>query len=236
MRQLWIVPTRGRPGNAARLVDAFRTTRGFVDTRLMLCADRDDPALPEYAAMMPPHGMYDWCSFQVDERRGLGGTLNFYAVAAAEQYDAVGFMGDDHLPRTPGWDVVLFNAVKDRSIALAYGDDRFQGENLPTAVLVTSGFIKTLGFMTPPGVQHLFLDNFWLDTGRALNSITYCPAAVIEHMHPQANGKAEWDSGYERVNSGAQWERDQIAYTGYKSVNWPADVSKLWAAQSVVTP
>lgn len=234
MRQLWIVPTRGRPQNAARLVEAFQTTRGLEGTQLMLCIDRDDPALPEYVTALPQHGTYDWLRVQVDERRGLGGTLNFYAVQNTDAYEAIGFMGDDHLPRTPGWDVVLWNAVRGRYVALAYGDDRLQGENLPTEVLVTSGFVKTLGFMVPPTVQHLFLDNFWLETGRALDALTYCPVAVIEHMHPQAQ-KSEWDAGYVRVNSSEQWERDQAAYGAYKSWNWPHDVSKLVAAQHAIT-
>ena len=54
--------------------------------------------------------------------------------------------------------------------------------------------------MVPPGMIHLYFDNFWLDFGRAMGKITYLPDVIIEHMHP-AVGKAVLDAGYQEVNA-----------------------------------
>jgi hypothetical protein len=69
--------------------------------------------------------------------------------------------------------------------------------------------------MAPPTLTHLYVDNAWLDLGRALESITYLPDTVIEHLHPHA-GKAEPDEGYERVNGDAMYDADRAAYDAWK--------------------
>ena len=43
-----IVPSRGRPGPMAELLDVFGQTA--VCTRLIICLDDDDPALPATAS------------------------------------------------------------------------------------------------------------------------------------------------------------------------------------------
>jgi hypothetical protein len=43
---LVIVPTRGRPAAATRLIEAFAATGATTD--LVFCVDNDDPHLPEY--------------------------------------------------------------------------------------------------------------------------------------------------------------------------------------------
>jgi hypothetical protein len=44
-------------------------------------------------------------------------------------------LGDDHRPRTKGWDRRLIDAIESLGGApgIAYGDDKLQGAALPTA-------------------------------------------------------------------------------------------------------
>jgi hypothetical protein len=107
-----------------------------------------------------------------------------------------------------------------------------QGVNLPTAVFMTSSIVTTLGYMAPPSLYHLFLDNSWKDWGNALRTrdlwrFRYMPDIIIEHLHPQA-GKSEWDEGYVEVNGGEMWTRDETAYKEYvDSGGEAADIAKL---------
>jgi hypothetical protein len=122
------------------------------------------------------------------------------------------FMGDDHRPRTLGWDqTLLYAATTDGAgPGIAYGNDLLQGANLPTQVCIDARIVELLGNMAPPQLTHLYVDNYWKALGEGAGCLRYCHNVVIEHMHPVA-GKAAMDAGYERVNSGEMYARDESA-------------------------
>lgn len=222
MNSIYLVPTRGRPQNAARLIKAFTDTcRG--DTRLVFIIDDDDPQLRGYLEVFTDPAVSPTFGFMVDTRRRLGPTLNYWAPKYAQSYDAVGFMGDDHCPRTEGWDMMLGAYVDVRRNAIVYGNDLVHGAGLPTAVLLGSEIIQALGWMVPPGLIHMYLDNFWKDLGEALGTLTYRPDVIIEHMHPIV-AKTEWDEGYTEVagfmgSDGETYHQFILAQGIVKSVN-----------------
>lgn len=223
----YLVPSRGRPVNAARLAQRWRETAAS-DTHLIFLIDDDDPELPGYEKALDEYGD-EQIFYMIDERRRVGPTLNHWAPKFAARYDAIGFMGDDHLPQTARWDTLLSEAIESQRYVIAYGDDLFQRGNLPTAVLMDARIIRSLGFMVPAGLTHLYLDNFWRDLGNELGTLRYLPHVVIEHRHPQAQ-KAEWDAGYREVNGGEMWEADTDAYRIFvQSGEFQTAVDKLRA-------
>lgn len=197
-----IVPTRGRPGNAARLAEAFRDTHA-LDAVPVFVADYDDPSLPEYRRLLDT-GDIPRLMIPEGAPGGAGMTrpLNYAAMRYAGLYDAVGFMGDDHLPRTPHWDSLVLDRLDSLSPRIVYGNDLLQGWALPTAVFMQSRMVKAMGCMAPRQLQHLYVDNFWKALGEALDGLVYLPEVVIEHLHPAA-GKAEMDDRYRTVNAPA---------------------------------
>jgi hypothetical protein len=216
-RLLTIVPTRGRPGNAAALIEAWGAVTG-PEAQLLFAVDDDDPALADYRSLNA--AMY------VGPRLRLGGTLNGVSAMFADSYDAVSFMGDDHRPRSAGW-ALRFLAELDRlGTGMVYGDDLIQGENLPTAIAMTSDIISVLGYMVPGGLVHLEIDTAWLLLGRAIGRITYLPDVIIEHMHPLV-GKAPDDAGYQEANDPAQYKADGHRLADWKLFQMPADVERL---------
>lgn len=222
---LYLVPTRGRPHNAVRLARQWSETT-TAGTRLMFCLDDDDPELPAYRALLDDVGM-DQKSFgySVGPRLRLGGTLNNYAPLVAPHYDAVGFMGDDHLPRTLGWDALLLGALCRGGVI--YGNDTIQGASLPTAVLLDSRVVRSLGYMVPPGLIHLYMDNFWRDLGQRLGTLRYLPDVVVEHLHPIA-GKVAWDARYQEVNAHEVYAADEAHYRQFiTSPEWRAAFTQL---------
>jgi hypothetical protein len=220
-----IVPTRGRSIEARRLVMAWAETG--ASCTLYLGMDDDDRSydLSTFTAMAQ-----EW---EVDlriahyPRTSMNGTLNRIAVEAAQEFAFIGFMGDDHVPRTQHWDRQLIKALI-RPCAIVYGNDLMQGANLPTAVFLDSRIVSTLGYIAPPELKHLFLDNAWKTWGEYLDTLTYLPDVIIEHMHPQA-GKAEWDEGHARVNSGEMWNHDRQAWNHYAADRLHEDIAKLAA-------
>lgn len=217
-----IIPTRGRSVNAFEVIEAFQQTRSCGPTKLIFGVDDDDPELEKYkdVEMVAP----EWVSFEYGPRLRMGGTLNKLAVKYAKEYEIIGFMGDDHRPRTHGWDASFVSQMVETSIQ--YGNDLIQGPNLPTAVFMTSDIINTLGYMVPPTMTHLFLDNFWLTLGKRLSRLTYRPDIIIEHCHP-VGGKVQWDDGYIEVNSSAQWNADEAAWNEYQATYLDRDIHAI---------
>lgn len=221
---VWIVPSRSRPSNIERLIAGFHTTR--VHTDLLVVVDNDDPELEEYLKVAGKASSFEWFTLAVWSRLRLAGTLNYFALAMASEYEQIGFMGDDHLPRTPIWDGLMSAKLRKMKTGMVYANDLFQRESLPTEVCMTSDIIRSLGYMVPTTMTHLYLDNFWLDLGRAIGRIEYLEQIVIEHIHPHA-GKAPSDAQYEDLNSNRQATADKHAYDTYKRKQFPTDVAKI---------
>ena len=78
--------------------------------------------------------------------------------------------------------------------------------------------------MAPPILKHLYLDNFWLDLGNAIDSIHYFDNVVIEHMHPLLE-KSSADNTY--FESWATVDHDKAMYEKYKDLDFLNDVNKV---------
>lgn len=225
---LMIVPTRGRPQNIAALLQSWAdTATGAADLAIVL--DEDDPLRPEYETHLD-NDLLAAIAGQVQfvlmhERLRLVGTLNQVATSYAAGYRMVGFMGDDHRPRSHGWDARFVECLS-AGAGIAYGNDLLQGEAMPTAVAMTSDIVTTLGYMAPPSFVHLCVDLVWKDWGQGIGRITYMPDLVIEHMHP-ANGKAPMDEGYADANSSERATGDAAAYHQYREQQLADDLAKL---------
>lgn len=222
---LMIVPTRGRPDSVTAILDCWRQTGATAG--LLFAVDDDDPLLAGYREHMETINdpRIHWVT---GPRLRLCGTLNKVALEYAPRYRFLAFMGDDHRPRTAGWDERLRICLSGGP-GIVYGNDLLQGALMPTAVAMTSDIVQTLGYMAPPALVHLCLDLVWLDWGRGMERITYLDDVVIEHMHP-ANGKAAMDAGYQECNSSEQSTADATAYFNYRdNGGLEADLEKLRA-------
>lgn len=209
---LVIVPSRGRPETVAVLAqELFENSGGRVG--LLFATDDDQPEYPTYPGVR----------FRRGPRLKMCGTLNAAAVEEAPNYKYIGFLGDDHRTRTRDWDLAVVEALETNNIV--YGNDLLQGENLATAVFMPSEIINRLGYMAPPSLIHLYLDNFWMELGKA-TSIKYLPKVIIEHLHPAA-GKAEWSEQYLEVNDQALYDHDRVALEEYMQTQFATDLEKL---------
>jgi hypothetical protein len=209
---LVIVPSRGRPESVLPLrSDFFQNGTGKAD--LMFATDDDQPDYPLWPSVQYRRG----------PRLRMCGTLNAAAVENADKYKYLGFLGDDHRTRTPGWDEKVIGALESHNVV--YGDDLIWGEGLPTAVFIRSEIVQKLGYMAPPALIHLYLDNFWLELGRA-TSIKYLDDVIIEHLHPSA-GKAEWSESYLEVNDQELYKHDEQAFSDYMKEQFAQDLEKL---------
>jgi hypothetical protein len=211
-----LVPTRERPENALRLVQAVTATAA-LKTDIIFAVDDDDQSYDD--ADLRPAVMLR------GPRRDMPAWTNDLAAALAEDYFFLASLGDDHVPVTPGWDEKLVTALSGRT-GVAYGNDLHQGAQWPTAAVMPSRLVTALGYMCPSCLGHLFADCFWKRLGTDLGALEYLPDVIIEHRHPHA-GKAEWDDSYRR--SDALSAQDEGAYNSFMTDQWPGDLIRLKA-------
>lgn len=222
MKLAMLCPSRDRPESVARMGEAWESTGAWNEIDLIWVLDLDDPRINGYSEALRA---YPWMkAISIRSWAPMVPKLNRAARWAATQYEQVGFLGDDHVPRTPQWCCVLAAALNQDRPVIAYGRDGFQDEALPTWWAMSSSIITELGCMVPAPVQHLYCDNAVYQLGAKSGSLVYIPEIMIEHMHPVA-GKAEWDDGHKRVNRRQQYDRDRIAFEGWVADGMMADAT-----------
>jgi hypothetical protein len=210
-----IVPSRGRPNNARALAGALGDTCTAY-TRAVFAIDDDDPTREFYDVPVTMCGAW----------QPMVSKLNKVAIHIASGKDApfaMAFLGDDHRPRTTGWDTSVLAALRKLRTGVVYGDDLIEHANLASSWVMTSDIVRALGRMVPAPVEHMFCDNAVMDLARAAGCLRYLPNVVIEHCHPLVH-KASWDPGYWRVNQPAQYARDRATYRTWQSIQFDDDV------------
>lgn len=229
---LVIIPSRGRPQRLREMLDAcLALSRGDIEFAVG-CDDDDLAGYRELAARFPGHGRVRWFR---GPRTGLAGWTNrlvsHYLRADPDGngslpgFRAFASLGDDHVPRTPGWDRLLLDAIDQLGgTGIAYGNDLFMGPRLPTAAVISADIVAALGWMCEPSLHHMFTDNVWADIGRAAGCLAYVPGVVIEHVHFRA-GKTSVDDVYAAAES---WTTaDQAAYRQWREQRMDRDVMRV---------
>ena len=212
---LVILPTRSRPDKAEEAVALLKEHSRISDICVAIDEDQSD-LYPRIDDVM----------YEVNPRLRMNGTLNLVANKYADQYKTIFFLGDDHRVRTSGWDELLYEPIKNRGYGLAYGNDLLQKQNLATAVMMSTNIISIIGYMAPPKLVHLYMDNFWMNLGQALQCIDYRGGVIVEHMHYMA-GKSEADEQYLDVNSDEMYQKDKATYIEYVQTDLKHDLEKL---------
>lgn len=220
---LVILPSRGRPQKAKEAIESWRETQ-TGHSQILVCTDLDDPTAKDYP-------QYSDVNYRQAKRAYIGEILN--QVVRYESYDYYAFIGDDHRFRTKGWDELAIETIqkKGNGTGIVYGDDKLQGENLATAAIVSADIVKALGYMSLPGLRHLYIDNFWMEIGRGIERLFYVPEIVIEHMHFSI-GKSVKDELYAQVNSPEMYSHDSQIFNEWKENYKQEDIERIKEAMN----
>lgn len=214
-----LVPTRGRPENLARFIKAVGDTA--EDWHIYLRFDDDDTEFEDYLDVLDECGWDGKVSMFHGDRVGFGASLNELAEHADQDgMSHLGMFGDDVVPETPGWDVALVKGLGE-DLGIAYGDDGLRTKHapdLPTHYVTQTEVYRRLGYLSPPTIRHLFLDNVARDLGRYLKNFRYVPV-MIKHLHPWGEGEHLQDTTYREGGRNPNIRQaDKMAY-----IRWTQD-------------
>lgn len=212
-----LTPSRGRPDRFREMVDAINDT-AYGHIRVYLATDDDDPMYPIIPGVRSVRGPRDSL---------VGWTNDLAGWAIHDGADVLASFGDDHRPRTMGWDVDVAAAFEAMGSGLVYTADGLQDERLPTAPFWSADIIGRLGWFFPPTLEHLYADNYWLRLANDLGRRTYLPEVLIEHLHP-STGKAPEDDLTREID--ACYERDKAAFELFVQDQHQAALARARAA------
>jgi hypothetical protein len=227
-----IVPSRGRPERLRdMLLGALEHPR---QASIEVWVGLDDDDRSEYGIACDPAFAAGADVYVMRKpRRSLSSWTNLLAQLCLSHRDnPPGYLmsiGDDHMVRTDGWDKALIEAIAEQDgPGFAYGNDLFQGGNLPTAWMVHADVVRVLGWMMLPTCEHMYVDNAIRDLGLAADRLAYLPSVIIEHVHPNA-GKAEHDDSYRESNRHDRYTRDGAAFEAWRHGQMARDAATLSA-------
>lgn len=176
-----------------------------LDTHVAVAVDEDDPQLDAYEDLLASWNQRDRrVGWYLGPRKSLSGWTNAIAEKNWYGYRTLASLGDDHVPLTEGWDKHLVSECERMGGGFAYGNDLFQGGNLPTSVVISSSIVRALGWFCLPSLSHYFVDNVWWTLGHFAECLSYREDVVIEHRHPGI-GKAPMDQTYLDPGANAGW-------------------------------
>lgn len=221
-----LVPSRGRPANLERLIRAVhQTARGR--THVLAGVDRDDPQLDAYLdlrkrLLLPSDGI------RVSEnRRNLVQWTNRLAYLTKGMYRFYASLGDDMIPKTPGWDIKLMDAIDEdfAGTGIAYPWDGIR-DDIPEAYVISADLVDTLGWVMQPSLQHFYNDNVWADIGHGARCIRQLRGVIIDHANV-GTGRAVVDQT--ALDNGQRIAPDKEAYEAWCRSGRAADVDKVKA-------
>jgi hypothetical protein len=214
-----ILPSRNRQHRIGKTILSLREHTKVSD--IIVSLDEDDHMnYQRFAGVNYEVG-------PVPTRVGMNQKMNRMVDKLKNDYDYILWAADDTVVQTPGWDEILIDAIRDVPFGISYPNDLFQGENLPSnGTCFDSRIVHTLGYLAPPALYHLYLDNFWKLLGSELGTLRYKEDVIVEHFH-YVNKKALNDPAYESVNSRAMYDADRTTYQEYVNNGLAADLKKI---------
>lgn len=215
-----LVATRERPRQALLTLKSFEETKVLPQSRIIFGIDWNEPYKNAYEKMLPQENLY------VATIEGSGSLTKVTNELARVYPDYIlASVGDDHRFRTTGWDASIALALREQP-GVAYGNDLYMREALPTAAFVSGIIAEALGWLCLPLCDHMFVDNVWRDLGYELGNLNYLGNVVIEHLH-YSNNKSIMDASYRRTNASSQMDKDRAAYELWRRDFMAQDIERI---------
>lgn len=208
MKLLTVCATRNRYSLCKQMLESFLNTC-FNETHIIFSLDEDDKQYEDYKNLFQLHDI----PFLTLPYGSVTHHINsmYYSTLP---YDYYHITNDDVIYRTQGWDKILLAGLgTDKGIV--YGNDLFQGENLPTFPIVSREICEALGWLQCPSISKYYGDTIWKEIGQKTSCLYYNRDVIIEHIH-NLNGKRDQDN----PSYISEYSSDNMAY-----LNWYANES-----------
>ena len=196
-----LIPSRARPHNLRRLIEACQNTG--TSTPAWIRLDEDDVCVPQYRELP----MLEGWRIVVGPRVPLSSVYN-EAYKSLTGITHWAFIADDVVPETPRWDKKLIEIAGADGMAVPAGGESTGG--CPHFVL-GGDMVRSMGWLSLPGLDRIYIDTVWRDVATDLGVLRRVPEVVLEHRH-FSNKKALIDATYLKHHKA----QDKIIYDNWR--------------------
>lgn len=218
---LWICPSRKRPERLERLIKSWKnTTTNLSD--LLVVIDSDDISYKELITKYPE------IIWEITEPvfGSFLHLINSKAVKYSTEYQYIGFMEDDIVFETPGYESKFITKLKELGkTGIVHAKDGIDKRKFVSIPVVDSHIIRTLGWLAPPCLKSLWADNFWRQMANALGTYYKFEDIVIKHYHYSRDENTDKDETSVIVDK--NYYLDKEAYHNYIDNDFKNDMEKL---------
>lgn len=205
---LWLLPSRRRPESLINFFAAATATGMKTGGLILIHEDEMDEMQERYLEIKLPPGWSWWTT------KGEGYAAKCQEVIADEQtkdYDWIGILADDLQPETPDWDGRLIARIDGTNLVAA--NDGWQSpKRMNGAHVFSRPLLDAIGYFSPPGMAHLFVDDIWETLGSDTGCITWEMGVMVRHRHASMTGNK--DSTVAKVKS--FWPNDEAVFRTWR--------------------
>lgn len=177
---LFLLPTRRRLDKLAKFFESYRATGATAHGCLIVYQHEYSEFCKEYDELLPP-GWSVWVTYE-DGGAARKCQQWWESFGDMPKPEWVGFLSDDYICETPGWDTKLAEQITGWNVVSC--DERWQSpKRLAGAILWSTPLIEAVGFLALPGTQHFHWDDVWEVLGKLTGCWQCDMSVVVEHKH-----------------------------------------------------
>jgi hypothetical protein len=195
-----ILPSRGRPALLKQLLESIKETTTRPDRIEVLVAMDDDDFVP-----FTLNSDYPFTHFIVGKQQTNFSAGYYNRLAGMSRGRFIHALNDDTVFRTPGWDCIALEALKDADLCYGRVDDvRSLGGQYCFFPILSRRTVDLLGYFFHPGFPTWGADVHLWRVFHALGLVVNVPI-VVEHVSHHT-GTREQDEVNLRVESLAEYD------------------------------
>ena len=216
---MWLLPTRRRLQQLQLVLDRMVETGLSTPGVILVHASEFSELVDDYKALSLPKG---WAILPVQAEGMAAKVQAGYEAYAASLNTWVGVFTDDMWPETPNWDRLLIDRLKGWNVIS--GNDLDQApKRMESATVWSADLVKAVGYLSPPGLQHLFFDDVWERLGRATACLEFVMDVHVAHK-PKTYGSNPDGTA---MNIRSFHDADERRYRAWVEDEFPAAVDAV---------
>lgn len=175
MKAIILLPSYNRAEKLKNFLKSYKETE--TATKCMVLVDKNDPQKDEYLKIEYPTGV----ALTFTEERSMAGKVKSVWDQIIN-LDAVCILNDDHVCETPQWDQKCLSKITGTNV-LGTNDKWVAPQRLCGATWWSGKVLRTIGYIFPPGIEHLFVDSVWEMLTAKANCANILMDVVVRHDH-----------------------------------------------------
>lgn len=186
MNGLLLIPSLNRASRVETFLKSYKEAESSIP--VLVIVDKNDPGLDDYFKV----DFRKDISFIMTQGVSMGDKLR-ETWSIYKDLDHVMLCNDDHKIIGPKeWDKRLISKLNGENFVSTSDGWKTDGKKtLPAGMTSWSGsLIRAVGYIFPPELNHMFIDNIWMDLGLETGCWDLDLDTIISHEH--ATRSPEW--------------------------------------------